>query len=105
MCDDSMIVHSQCGHNREISEVGSVIVKNDNSMVINQEDETDKNVLKNYINELKSIDNAHLKCVEMLQKTINGYDDKCRREIERVFKDYQERAKNDINYLKELKEK
>lgn len=41
-----MIIHS---HDRDISAVGSVVV-NDNSMVINQDDDADNNVLKNYIN-------------------------------------------------------
>ena len=68
-----MIIHTErATHNHQPSEVGSVVI-NDNSMIVNEE-EDNSNVLKNYINEMKSIDNAHLKCVEMLEKTINGYD-------------------------------
>lgn len=43
--------------------------------------------------------------MEMLQKTINAYDEKCKREIENILKEYQAKAKNDIQYLKELKAK
>lgn len=60
------------------------MVINDTSVIMKEnghEEDENKNILTNYINELKSYEKAEVKCMSMLEKNINQYDDKFIKEI------------------------
>ena len=61
------------------------MIINDTSVIMresNNEEDENKNILTNYINELKNYEKAEVKCIEMLIANINKYDDKFVKEVE-----------------------
>jgi hypothetical protein len=71
-----MIINSSNTHSRQSSEQeqSSMIIKNNDSLIIHEKGQQSGNILTSYINEMKSKEAASSKCIEMMVKNIEGYD-------------------------------